>query len=145
MTSVVQVYTKCALWTFEKERNSKYLRKNYYHRIKCIAVTFLAAFMWRRPLNNVTLATTTHRKSKRMSNGTGTQVRARMINRCKMKMVQRRIYNVKDSSWRRDRKKEERKNYSNLNYLCIQLWLIYTRRTSLDWKYMKIKSLVCVL
>ena len=37
----------------------KYLRENYYHRIECITATFLAAFMLRRPLNNVALATTT--------------------------------------------------------------------------------------
>ena len=40
----------------------KYLRENYYHRIECTAATFLPAFMLRRPLNSVALATTTHRK-----------------------------------------------------------------------------------
>jgi len=54
----------------------KYLRKSCYHSIKCAAATFLAIFMWRRPLNNAAFATTTHRKSKRVSDGTGTQVRA---------------------------------------------------------------------
>ena len=29
------------------------MRKSCYHRIKCITATFLAAFMWRRPLNSV--------------------------------------------------------------------------------------------
>ena len=29
------------------------LGKSCYHRIKCITVTFLAALMWRRPLNSV--------------------------------------------------------------------------------------------
>ena len=29
----------------------KYLRENCYHRIECIAATFLAAFMIRRPQN----------------------------------------------------------------------------------------------
>ena len=58
----------------EKEGNSKYLRKNYYHHIKCIAATFLTAFMWRRPLNNIGLATTTYRKLKGVSDGIGTQV-----------------------------------------------------------------------
>ena len=28
------------------------LRKSCYHRIKCITAAFLAAFMWRRPLNS---------------------------------------------------------------------------------------------
>ena len=56
----------------------------------------MAAFMWRRPLNSATLATTTHRKLENISDGTGTQVRVQMINKCKMKMIQREIYNVKD-------------------------------------------------
>ena len=53
-----------------------YLRKSCYHHIECTATTFLTTFMWRRPLNNAVLATTTHRKPKRVSDGTGTQVRA---------------------------------------------------------------------
>ena len=52
--------------------------------------------MWRRPLNNATLATTTHRKPKRVSDGTGTQVRAQMINKCRIKMAQKELYNVRD-------------------------------------------------
>ena len=74
----------------------KYLRESYYHRIKCIAATFLAAFMLRRPLSSVALATTTHRKPERVSDGTGTKVRAQMINKCRIKMVQRELYNVRD-------------------------------------------------
>ena len=74
----------------------KYLRENCYHRIECTATIFLAAFMLRRPLNNVVLATTTHRKPKRVSDGTGTQVKAQMINKCRIKMVQRELYNVRD-------------------------------------------------
>ena len=27
--------------------------KSFYHRIKCITAAFLAALMWRRPLNSV--------------------------------------------------------------------------------------------
>ena len=66
-----------------------------HHRIKCTAATLLAAFMWRRPLNSIALATTTHRKPQRMSDGTGTQVEAQMINKCRMGMVQQEVYNVK--------------------------------------------------
>ena len=65
----------------------KYLRENCYHRIECTATTFLAAFMLRRPLNSVVLATTTHRKLEKVFDGTGTQVKAQMINRCRIKMV----------------------------------------------------------
>ena len=48
----------------------KYIRENCYHRIECTAAAFLAAFMWRRPLNSVVLPTTTHKKPKRVSDGT---------------------------------------------------------------------------
>ena len=54
----------------------KYLRESCYHHIECTVATFLAAFMWRRPLNSAGLATTTHRKPKRVSDGTSTQIRA---------------------------------------------------------------------
>ena len=36
----------------KKMRARKYLRKSYCHRIECSAANFLAAFMWRRPLNS---------------------------------------------------------------------------------------------
>ena len=74
----------------------KYLRKSCHHRIEYTAATFLVAFMWRRPLNSAVLATTTHRKPKRVSDGTSTQVRAQMINKCRIKMVQGELYNVRD-------------------------------------------------
>ena len=79
-----------------RKETQKYLGESYCHRIKCIAATFLASFMWRRPLNSVTLVTTTHRKLERVSNGTGTQVKAQMINKCRIKMFQWKLYNVRD-------------------------------------------------
>ena len=42
----------------------KYLGKSCYHRIECTTATLLAAFMLRRLLNSVILATTTHRKTR---------------------------------------------------------------------------------
>ena len=74
----------------------KYLRERFYHRIKCITTTLLATFIWRRFLNSAALAITTHRKPKRVSDGTGTQVMAQMINKCRVKMVQGELYNVRD-------------------------------------------------
>ena len=74
----------------------KYLRESCYHCIECTVATFLAVFMWRRSLNNAALAIITHRKPKRVFDGTGTQVRAQMTNKCRIKMVQREIYNVRD-------------------------------------------------
>ena len=89
-----------------RKETQKYLKKNCYHRIKCTAATFLDAFMWRRPLNSTVLPTTTHIKLKRVSDGMSTQVRAQMINKCRMKMVQREIYKVKDPPRERGRKRE---------------------------------------
>ena len=65
----------------------------------------MAIFMWRRPLNSVALAITTHRKPEKVSDEIGTQVRAQMINKCRMKMIQRELYNVRDPPWERDRRK----------------------------------------
>ena len=52
----------------------KYLRKSCYHRIKCSTINFLAALMWRRPLNSVALAIPTHKEPEGVSDGTNTQV-----------------------------------------------------------------------
>ena len=57
-----------------------------------MAATFLAALMWRGLAKSVTLATTTHRKMGEMSDGTGTQVKVRMINKCKGLMTFRGLY-----------------------------------------------------
>ena len=51
--------------------------------------------MWRIPLNSVALATTTHRKPKEVSDGTDTRVEAQMINKCRIKIVQKGLYNKK--------------------------------------------------
>ena len=50
----------------------KYLRESCYHRIECTTTTFLATFILIRPLNSVALATITHRKPDRVSDGIGT-------------------------------------------------------------------------
>ena len=34
-----------------RKGTQKYLRKSCYYRIKCTETTFLAAFIWKRPLN----------------------------------------------------------------------------------------------
>ena len=75
----------------------KYLKESYYHRIEYIAAIFLTTFMWRKLLNSATLVITTHRKSKRVSDGTDTQIRSQLINNCRVKMVQNELYNVRPS------------------------------------------------
>ena len=57
-----------------------------------MAATFPAALMWRGLVNSVTLATTTHKKMGEMSDGTGTQVKVQMINKCKVLMTSRVLY-----------------------------------------------------
>ena len=91
-----------------KKETQKYLRKSCYHRIKCTATTFLVAFMWKRPLNSATLVITTHKKSKKVSDGTGTQVRAQMINKCRIKMIPRELYNVRDPPYPENQKNRKR-------------------------------------
>ena len=80
----------------EMGESPKDLRKSYCHRIKCTITTFLAAFMWRRHLNSETLVITTHRESEEMSDGTDTQVKSQMNDKCRVKMIQRELYNVKN-------------------------------------------------
>ena len=71
-----------------KMETLKYLKKSYYHHIKCIVPTFMAAFMWSRPLNSVSWEITTQKKLKKKFNGTNTQVVAWMMNKCRGRMVQ---------------------------------------------------------
>ena len=71
--------------------------ENCYHHIECTTAIFLAAFMLRKPLNSAAFTTITNRKLKRVFDRTDTQVRAQMINKCMIKMVQREIYNGRDS------------------------------------------------
>ena len=48
--------------------------------------------MWRGLANSVTLAIITHRKMGEVSNGTVTQVKVQMFNKCKALMTFMRIY-----------------------------------------------------
>ena len=86
----------CLINMKEEGETQKYLRKSYYHRIKCITATFIAAFMWRKPLNSAALTTTMHRKSERVYDGKNTQVATQMINKCRVKRVQEGLYKGKD-------------------------------------------------
>ena len=71
----------------ERWESSKDLRKSCYHRIKCTITAFLAAFMWRRYLNSETLVTTTHKEPEEVSNGIDTQVKSRMNDKCRVKII----------------------------------------------------------
>ena len=43
------------------------------------------------------MATTTHRRIGEMSDGTGTQVKVQMINKCKVLMTSRKLYKRRES------------------------------------------------
>ena len=62
-----------------------------------MAATFPATLMWRGLVNSVTLTTTTHRKMGEISDGTGTQVKVQMINKCKVLMTSRGLYKKGES------------------------------------------------
>ena len=49
-----------------------------------------------------------------------------MINKCRIKIVQKELYNVRDPPWVKDRKNYRRNYCSNLNGICNCLQLIYT-------------------
>ena len=90
------------------------------------------AFIWTRPQNSAISVTATHRMTERVPDGTGTQVWAWMFNKWKAKIVQRGLYNRKNSLWRKafmkgGWKKEKRKHCSNLNNYCNHCHPICTR------------------
>ena len=107
-TKFILKQLKYTPWTREREENSKYLRKNYHHHIKCTAATFLAAFMWRRLLNSAALTVTTHRGLKEVSDGMGTQVGIQVINKCNVQMIRKSLFNVEKPPWRGGRRKKDR-------------------------------------
>ena len=115
-----------------REETKKYLRKNYYHHIKCTVITFLTAFMWRRHLNSEVLATTTHRKLGEMSDGTGTQVISQTIDKCRVRMIQRELYNVKNPLWKGIGKILRKRTASLFTIICNQNWFIWTQSSS-NW------------
>ena len=110
MTSISQICIPVARGTFQegqkmrmclmnmKERGGaqKFIRKSCYHHFKFTVTTFLATFMWRRHLNSEILVTTTHRKPGEVSDGTGTQVISQTIDKYRVKMIQKELYNVKN-------------------------------------------------
>ena len=112
-----QTQTKCILkqlkyapWTREREENLKYLRKCCHHHIKCTAAAFLSALMWKRLINSAAFAAATHRGLKGVSDGMGAQVGVQIINKCKVQMIRKSLYNVEKPPWRSGSKKREEEN-----------------------------------
>ena len=80
----------------ERWESPKDLKKSCCHRIKCIATTFLIACIWRRHLNSETLVITTHKELEEVFDGTDTQVKSQMNDKCRVKMIKIELYNVKN-------------------------------------------------
>ena len=99
----------------ERGESPKDLRKSCCHRIKCTVTTFLAAFIWRRHLNSETLVITTHKKPEEVSDRTDTQVKSQINDKCRVKMIQRELYNVKNPLWKGDRKNHRKKDNKLIN------------------------------
>ena len=60
-------------------------------------------------MNSAILANATHRELGKVADGTSTQVRVQMINRWRVKMIQKGLYKVGDSSRIRGKKEGGRK------------------------------------
>ena len=86
----------------------KYLRKSCYHHIEWSTANSLTAFMWRRLLNSTVLVTSTHRGPVKVFDGTNTQVVAWMIDKWRVKIIQKGIYNVKDPWGKGDQEIEKK-------------------------------------
>ena len=86
----------------------KDLRRSCCRRIKCTVTTFLVAFMSRRHLNSETFVTTTHKEPEDVADGTDTQVKSQMNDKCKVKMIRKELYNVKNPLCRGDGKNQKR-------------------------------------
>ena len=68
----------------------KDLRKSCCGCIKCTVIAFLTAFIWRRYLNSETLVTTTHKEPEDVVDGTDTQVRSQMNDKCRVKIIRKK-------------------------------------------------------
>ena len=49
-----------------------------------------------KTLNSAALAAATHKRLKDMSDGMGTQVGIQVINKCKVQMIRKDLYNVEE-------------------------------------------------
>ena len=59
---------------WEEGRLQNIYRKATTTTLKCIVLTFMAAFMWSRPLNSISWEITTQKKLKKKFDETNTQV-----------------------------------------------------------------------
>ena len=96
--------------------------------------------MWRRPLYNATLVTATHRELERVFDETSTQVGVRMINKWRVKMIQKKIYKVKDYLWKKEGGEKEKENTVVIQIVSVFNCDLHTIIVFLDWKFIDINT-----
>ena len=103
--------------------------------------------MWRRRLNSATLVNATHRELEngKVADETSTQVTVQMINRWRVKMIQKVLYKVGDSPQKGDGRGREKKQYNNPNYFDTLEQSSCTHSTSSDWRLIEINILALCL
>ena len=69
----------------------------------------LTALMRKWPLNSAALVAATHRGFGKVADGTSTRVMTCMINRWRVKIDWKEVYNVRDPPRRRDHEKDKRR------------------------------------
>ena len=98
----------CPLDLKERWESPKDLTKSCCHCIKCTITTFLATCMWRRHLNSETLVITTHIEPEDVADGTDIQVKSQINDKCRVKMIKKEIYYVKNPLCKEEREKGRR-------------------------------------
>ena len=74
--------------------------------------------MWRGHLNSAVLPATIHRGLKGVSDGIGTQVGIQMINKCKVQIIRKELFNMEEPHDKRGRRKKRRRDESKNTVAC---------------------------
>ena len=76
--------------------------------------------MWKKYLNSETLVITTHKELEDVADGTDIQVKSQINDKCRVKMIKKEIYNVKNSLCKEEREKgrreRRRRSLSRITY-----------------------------
>ena len=83
-------------------------------------------------MNSAVLATTTHRKMEGVSDGTSTQVRVQIINKCKVLMASRRLYKKGSPHEEEDGEKRELEQKNSARTIVFQKGPVYIPFVSSD-------------
>ena len=86
--------------------------------------------MWRRHLNNETLVTTNHKEPEDVANGIDNQVKSQMNDKCRVKMIKKELYNVKNPLCREEGKNHKRGREEAYQELHINKITCYKKKAS---------------